>query len=83
MSPDSQVDSSQQWFWVNVLSTALHRLATAADPLVPWLALQVAGNPPLLHGLRNGTLSMAEVRSADATILGVRSKAIKGVYNQS
>ena len=64
-----QLDSDQKGFWTDVLSRALHRLATAADPLIPWLAEEAAENTALIKGLRCGGLDMAQVRLAAA--LGV------------
>ena len=58
-----QLEVAQGRFWATVLimSRALHRLAAAADPLIPWLAQEAAERTPLLEGIRCGSATVAQV----------------------
>ena len=58
----AQLTSQQQKFWRTALRSAVHHLATAEDPLLPWLAQETGHTPPPGRCLCCEQLSSDEVQ---------------------
>ena len=53
--PGTQLGSPEELLWANVLECALHQLAEAEDPVLPWLAQETTEpTSPLYSGSFGG-----------------------------